>query len=439
MSRERSWFRSLLRAEDDEVLPLLWSFAYFFCLLSGYYILRPVRDEMAIEGGVQHLPWMMTATFFTLLAVTPLFGWLAGRYARGRLLLGLYTFFAVNLIVFYALMAHQVLPEWVARVFFVWVSIFNLFVVSVFWSLMADLFTAEQGIRLFGVIAAGGSTGALAGPLLTTSLTFVLPIPMLMLVSAIFLVACMICIYRLDRWARHRPQSRPGDNGGPIGGSILSGIRLAVSSPYLLGICAYLFVLTMSATVLYLEQTRLISQEITTAQARTRLFSEIDLITNLLSWLAQVFLTNRLINRFGLVSALMLLPVVSAVGFSLIGFNQTLLLFLIFTIVRRVGEYAISKPAREVLFTVVTREEKYKAKNFIDTAVSRGGDASTGWLVAGVKALGATTAHLAWMLVPIMLVWSWLAWFLAQQERRLQTTKALHDVASLYGQKNRML
>ena len=232
---------------------------------------------------------------------------------------------------------------------------------------------------------------------------------------------------------------RPGDNGGPIGGSILSGIRLAFSSPYLLAICAYLFLLTMSATVLYFEQTRLIAQEITTAQARTRLFSEMDLITNLLSWLAQVVLTNRLINRFGLVSALMLLPVVSAVGFSLIGFSQTLLLFLSFTIVRRVGEYAIAKPAREVLFTVVTREEKYKAKNFIDTAVSRGGDATTGWLIAGVKALGATTAHLAWMLVPIMMIWGWLAWFLAQQERRLHMTQASRDVASLYGQKNRML
>ncbi len=420
---DRGWFRSLLKAEDDEVLPLLWSFAYFFCLLCGYYILRPVRDEMAIEGGVQHLPWMMTATFVTLLAVTPLFGWLSGRYARGGLLLGLYTFFAANLIVFHALMVNQVWPEWVARVFFVWLSVFNLFVVSVFWSLMADLFTPEQGIRLFGVIAAGGSTGALAGPLLTTSLTFVLPIPMLMLVSAAFLVACMICIYRLDRWGRQRPQSRSGGNGGPISGGILSGIRLACSSPYLLAICAYLVLLTMSATVLYLLQTRLIAQEITTPEARTRLFSGMDLITNLLSWLVQIFLTNRLIKRFGLVSALIFLPLVSAVGFSLIGFNQTLLLFLSFTIVRRVGEYAISKPAREVLFTVVTREEKYKAKNFIDTAVSRGGDASTGWLITGVQALGATTAHLAWMLVPIMLTWSWLGWFLAQRERRMQTTK----------------
>lgn len=181
------WYRSVIRfvqAEPQEVRPLAWSFGYFFCLLCGYYILRPVRDEMAIQGGVHNLPWMMTGTFVTLVAVTPLFGWLSARYSRYRLLLAVYLFFIANLIGLYVLMTSGQYIEWVARGFFIWLSVFNLFVVSVFWSFMADLFTPAQGARLFGVIAAGGSTGALFGPLITTGLTYVFPVPALMLVSA---------------------------------------------------------------------------------------------------------------------------------------------------------------------------------------------------------------------------------------------------------------
>ena len=176
--------------------------SYFFCLLCGYSILRPVRDEMAIEGGLKHLPWMMTATFLTMLAATPLFGWLSARCSRYRLLLTVYAFFITNLLAFYALMTSHLHPEWVARGFFVWLSVFNLFIVSVFWSFMADLFTPEQGARLFGVIAAGGSSGALLGPLFTTGLTFVFPIPVLMVASSLFLGACIGCVYRLERWGR---------------------------------------------------------------------------------------------------------------------------------------------------------------------------------------------------------------------------------------------
>ena len=188
------WHRSVIRfvqAEPQEVRPLAWSFGYFLCLLCGYYILRPVRDEMAIQGGVHNLPWMMTGTFVTLLAVTPLFGWLSARYSRYRLLLAVYLFFIANLIGLYFLMTSGLYIEWVARGFFVWLSVFNLFVVSVFWSFMADLFTPAQGARLFGVIAAGGSTGALFGPLITTGLTYVFPVPVLMLASAAFLLACI--------------------------------------------------------------------------------------------------------------------------------------------------------------------------------------------------------------------------------------------------------
>ncbi|NOU09088.1 MAG: MFS transporter, partial [Nitrospira sp.] len=374
----------------EEFVPLVWAFVYFFCLLCGYSILRPVRDEMAIEGGLKHLPWMMTATFLTMLAATPLFGWLSARCSRYRLLLIVYAFFIVNLLAFYALMMSHLYPEWVARSFFVWLSVMNLFIVSVFWSFMADLFTPEQGARLFGVIAAGGSSGALVGPLITTGLTFIVSVPVLMLASMLFLTLCLGCVYRLDRWGREQSahhQSRPGD---PLRGSFLAGIRLTMSSPYLLGICGYLAFLTMTATFLYLEQTRLVSEYLDQPEARTRLFSSLDFTTGLLTWLTQMFVTTRVISRFGLVAPLLFLPVISLIGFLGIALWPTLGVYVVFSVLRRVGEYALSKPAREVLFTVVSREEKYKAKNFIDTAISRGGDASTGWLVTGVRALGAT-------------------------------------------------
>jgi len=416
-TRLTRWAGSL-GAKREELIPLAWAFAYFFCLLCGYSILRPVRDEMAIEGGLKHLPWMMTATFLTMLAATPLFGWLSAGCSRYRLIVTVYAFFITNLLAFYALMTSHLYPEWVARGFFVWLSVFNLFIVSIFWSFMADLFTPEQGARLFGVIAAGGSSGALMGPLITTGLTFIVSVPVLMLASMVFLTLCLGCVSRLDRWGREQSihhQSRPGD---PLRGSFLAGVRLTMSSPYLLGICGYLVFLTMTATFLYLEQTRLVSEYLDRPESRTRLFSSLDFVTGLLTWSTQMFVTKRVISRFGLVAPLLFLPVISLVGFLGIALWPSLAVYAVFSVLRRVGEYALAKPAREVLFTVVSREEKYKAKNFIDTAISRGGDASTAWLVTAVKALGATPIHIAWVLVPLMGVWAWLAGLLARQEKR---------------------
>ncbi|HEX6949540.1 MAG TPA: MFS transporter [Nitrospira sp.] len=418
MTGPQTTLRALTGADSEEVRPLCWSFLYFFCLLCGYYILRPVRDEMAIEGGVQHLPWMMTATFLTLLVATPLFGYVSARVARDRLLLAVYAFFASHLVGFFLLMSGHVAPQWIARAFFVWLSVYNLFVVSVFWSFMADIFRPEQGARLFSIIAAGGSTGAMVGPLLTTGLTYLVPVPALMLVSAGLLGACWFCIRALDRWSNQHARPSFERTGDAIGGSMWAGMRLSVSSPYLLGICAYLFFLTTTATFLYLEQTRLVGEQFGSAQARTRLFAVVDLAVNIMTFLMQLFMTGPMISRFGFASALILLPAASIFGFAMIGLMPVLLTFILFTIVRRVSEYAVAKPAREVLFTVVGREEKYKAKNFIDTAVSRGGDAATGWIVNGVKAMGISATQIAWALIPLACVWAWLGWLLARQEER---------------------
>jgi AAA family ATP:ADP antiporter len=247
-----------------------------------------------------------------------------------------------------------------------------------------------------------------------------------MLVSAALLGMCWFSIRALDRWSKQQAgrgggavpgASAPG-RGDPIGGSLWGGMRLALSSPYLWGICAYLFLLTTTATFLYLEQTRLVGEQVASAEGRTRLFAVMDLAVNVLSFLAQLFMTGPMISRFGLAAALVLLPAASVVGFAVVGTMPLLLSFILFTIVRRIGEYAVAKPAREVLFTVLSVEEKYKAKNFIDTAVSRAGDAATGWIVKAVKAVGIEATQMAWTLIPLSLVWAWLGWWLAKQEER---------------------
>src|SRR6476659_5959302 len=233
------------------------------------------------------------------------------------------AFLASHLVGFFLLMSSHVAPQWIARVFFVWLSVFNLFVVSVFWSFMADIFRPEQGTRLFSIIAAGGSTGAMVGPLVTTGLTYLVPIPALMLVSAALLGMCWFCIRALDRWSKEQPGHAPEHvmerRGQVIGGSMWAGMRLALSSRYLLGICAYLFLLTTTATFLYLEQTRLVGEQVASAQGRTRLFAVMDLAVNVLTFLAQLLVTGPMISRFGLASALVLLPTASIVGFAVIG------------------------------------------------------------------------------------------------------------------------
>jgi AAA family ATP:ADP antiporter len=285
---------ALLKADEQELLPLAWSFVYFFSLLCGYYMLRPVRDEMAIEGGVQHLPWMMTATFLSLVAVTPIFGWLSARFPRRRLLPIVYVFFTANLLLFYILMKSRIHPEWVARVFFVWLSVFNLFVVSVFWSFMVDVFSPDQGKRLFGMIAAGGSAGALLGPSVTAVSTYLFPIANLMVLSAGTLLLCVFCIRRLDDWSRVYTPDREREAEAPIGGGILAGIRLALSSTYLAGISGYVLLLALTATVLYLEQAQVVGSLIPSPQERTRLYASVDVTVSAVTFLTQTFATNRL-------------------------------------------------------------------------------------------------------------------------------------------------
>lgn len=415
-----------VRVQAPEVAAMFWSFCYFFCLLCGYYILRPVRDEMGIQGGVGNLQWLFTATFVAMLAAVPLFGWVSSRFSRRQLLPIVYLFFVANVLIFFLLLQGKVAMQLTAQAFFVWTSVFNLFVVSVFWSFMADLYSNEQAKRLFGFIAAGGSTGAIAGPSLTAWLAPTIGPAMLLPISAAFLLGAVLCILPLLDWSDANPPARkpeqPPDQ--PLGGSIFAGISLMLRSEYLLGIGLYVVLYTILSTFLYFTQAYLISAAIPDSGDRTALFAKIDLAVNALTLVGQIFVVHRLIARFGLSFALVLLPVFAIIGFFVLGLYPTLAVLIVFQIIRRAANYAITRPAREILFTVVTREEKYKAKNFNDTVVYRGGDAVSGWLFEGLRILGLGFAGIAFVGVPIAMLWATTGYLLGRAQERLRAAQS---------------
>ena len=410
-----------VEVRDGEVRALLWSFAYFFFLLSSYYVLRPLRDEMGVQSGVENLQWLFTGTFFVMLLAVPCFGAVVARFAKSRLVPLVYRFFIANILIFYLLLSFEVARPLVAGAFFVWVSVFNLFVVSIFWSFMADLFRNEQGRRLFGFIAAGGSAGALLGPTLTAALAEPLGPVNLLLVSAGLLELTVWCIRSLLKApglsAAGPPPARRAET--PIGGGILAGVGLVARSPYLLMICLYILLFTTTSTFLYFEQAHIVAQFSDDSAERTRLFALIDLAVGLLTLLVQCTLTGRLMTRFGLAFALGFLPLLTLLGFAALALAPTLAVLVAFQSIRRAANFAISKPAREVLFTVVTAEEKYKSKNFIDTAVYRGGDMASGWAFHGLRGLGLDLAAIAGITVPLAALWLGVAVFLGRRQNDL--------------------
>jgi AAA family ATP:ADP antiporter len=324
----------------------------------------------------------------------PVFGWLSARLPRAKLLPAVYGFFAVNLLLF----AFSLPP----LVFFVWLSVFNLFVVSVFWSFMSDIFDTAQAARLYGAIAAGGSCGAIAGPLLATVLSQTLGNAGLLVLAAAILGLTIPCIAMLARWSRQHPRAGNPQPEAPLGGSILAGVRAALGSPFLLGICGYLLCYTVLSTALYFQQVTIVKEAVPEAE-RTRLLASVDLTVNALTLVLQVLAFSRLTALLSPGWLLALMPLVSIAGFLWLGATPALAALIAFGVVRRVGEFAVSKPAREALFTVVPREERYKAKNFIDTVVYRGGDALAGWIFAGPAAFLAAGLSAAWTAIAFYL------------------------------------
>jgi len=418
--------RRVVRIEAGEGRALGWAFAYFFFLLCAYYILRPLRDEMGVAAGLANLQWLFTATFFVMLAAMPGFGALVARLPRRRFIAWVYRFFAVSLIAFWALLALDVGRVHVARALFVWVSVFNLFVVTVFWGFMSERFGYERGRRLFGFIAAGGTAGALLGPSLTALLAVPLGPANLLQVSDLLLEIATRCAAQLDR--APLPQAPGSESAGAnapradqaIGGGIWAGLTEVLRSRYLMLICAHVALLSLTSTFLYFQQASIVAGAFESPAERTRVFALIDLAVGLTTLAVQLMLTGRVILRFGAGVALALLAVVTAIGFATIALVPVLAAVIAFQAIKRAAEFSIANPARETLFTVVTREQMYKSKSFIDTAVFRGADAASGWIYTALRQLAALEASvIAWIAVPVALGWAAMLLKLGAMQRDL--------------------
>jgi len=418
----RVYVARVFKVEAQEVEPVALGLTMFFLLFAGYFMLRPVRETMGIAGGVNNLQWLFTGTFVATLAAMPLFGWLAGRAARRRVLAWTLGFFATNLVLF--ALGFLLLPDnaWLARAFYIWLSVFNLLAVSVCWSVMADLFRIVEARRLFALMAVGASVGGLVGPLLGVALVGAIGHAGLLLLSAALLVGTIGAARRLQAWRDRFPLS-PGEataRGKPIGGSPFAGAGQVLRSPFLLGSAVFVLLLAAATTFLYFEQARLMQIAFPDRVDQTRVFGIIDMIVQALAIMTQLFLTGRIAQKLGVGVLLVAVPLVVAGGFVWLAFAPTFAVLAVVMITRRSGEYALVRPGREMLFTVVPVEAKYKAKNFIDTVVYRGSDALSGWLKTAVDLIAQQPAIAALVGAGIALAWAANGAWLAQAQRRLE-------------------
>jgi AAA family ATP:ADP antiporter len=399
--------KRVIPVEPEEWKPVALATAYGFCILLSYYILRPVRDEIStVDRGNLQILW--TAVFLVMLVAVPLYSWLVSRVSRGVFIPVANRFFALNILAFWA--ALQLLPEstrpWVDRVFYVWVSVFALFVVTVFWGFVADLFRNRQGKRLFGFIAVGASLGGIVGSAFTGQVASFVPVFALLLISAIPLeVAAWLAraLHREAESSRAAVLRTEGDRR--VGGTAWSGMQTVFRDPYLMKIAGFVFLMTFASTILYFQQSFLIYDAIADRGERREFLANIDLATNVLTILTQGLFTAHIIRKIGVGLSLAAVPAVTLLGFVGLGIWPLLWTLVVLQTLYRAGRYAVARPAREVCFTVVGRDERYKSKAFIDAAVYRGGDLVNGWIYAGLAALGLSIGAISLVSAPVIALW----------------------------------
>ena len=415
------WLQRAFSVEEDEAGVVIAGFVMFFLLFAGYFMLRPVRETMGIAGGVRNLQWLFTGTFVATLAAMPLFGWIAGRVRRRNILYWVYAFFVANLLAFAACFALKPDDPWIARAFYIWLSVFNLIAISVAWSVLVDVFTTAQSKRLFALMAGGASLGGLVGPMLGVFLVGPLGYSGLLLLSAMLLAAAAVAAWRVRRWrdARPLPADASMPDQRPLGGSPFAGAIEVLKSPYLLGIGIFVLLLASVTTFLYFEQAALVEARFPDPKDQTRVFGTIDTVVQTLAILSQLFITGRVARRLGVGVLLVTVPLVVAAGFLWLAFAPVFAVLAVVMVVRRAGEYAFVRPGREMLYTVVAPEAKYKAKNFNDTVVYRGADAVSGWVKAGIDMFAQQPAVAMVIGSGIALVWAANGAWLARTQRRL--------------------
>ena len=411
-----------IEVRPEEVPVVGWCWLYIFSVLSSYYIMRPIRDQAGVAGGVNNLQWLFTGTLVGMLVLNIPFSYLVKKLPRSRFIPITYRFFAANIVLFAALLHWSDAAQgiWVGRIFFIWVSVFNLFVVSVFWQMNVDLFSPEQGKRLFALIAVGATVGAIVGSSLTASLArYVSPI-FLLLGAAILLEVAVFSVGRLSRLSPtlHR-QPVAGSEETPIGGSVFAGITHAFRSRYLVNVSLFLLLFAVTSTFLYFQQLGIVSRSFSDRGTQTAFFASVDLVVNVLTLVIQLFLTGRIVLLLGVALTLGVLPALTIIGFGALALFPTIAAVAVFQVLRRAADYAIARPTREVLFTVVPREDRYKAKSFIDTAVYRTGDQVGAWSVALLRWAGLGTAGVALVAIPIAALWLLDALWLGRRQELL--------------------
>ncbi len=433
MSVALRWITRSTNVRSEEMGAAVLSAAYFFTVLCAYYILRPIRDEMAVAGGVENLPLMFTGTLILMIIVNPPFAALVAKYARDTFVIYAYRFFALNLLVFFVLLLNM--PEegtiWIGRAFYWWVSVFNLFVVSIFWAFMSDVWSLQQSKRVYGFIGVGGTIGAMSGAALTTGLVGLIGREFLMLVSVVLLEVAVFIVRRLSAlFSRlRRVRGEQDDSSKVIGGTLYSGIVHVVQNPYLLAMCVYMLCYTIVGTFLYYQQAE-IAATIQDRDLRTAFFGSIDTATNALTLFTQLFLTGHIMRRLGVGVTLAALPALCVIGFTGLGVWPTAIVIVVFQVLRRGSNFALARPAKESLYTVVEREDRFKAKALIDTFVYRGGDQIGVWSYAGLSALGLGMASIAFTAVPIAGLWLAVGLWLGKRQSELAGAKARAEAST---------
>lgn len=418
--------KKLVNVKSGEIRALLWSFAYFFFLLSTYYMMLPLRDAMGIEGGTRDLPYLFVATFLVTLATAPFQAWVAARLPRAKFVPVIYLFLVANMAIFWLLMSAGVSPVNVARAFFVWVTVFSVFTVSIFWSFMADLYSSSQSKRLFGFIGAGGSVGSIFGPQLTRHLVEPIGVANLLLVAGTLLVLAVVCANRLERAAADARAADPDfkaaseERAKPVGGGMFEGFPLLFKSSYLGGIGTWVFLLSFAGTMLYFVQAEVVSAYTADTGQRTQIFATIATWVGILSLLVQLTATGRIIPAIGVGRAAALLPIVFVIGFAALALSPVLLVVAGFQAVQRATNFGIANLARESLWTVVSRGEKFKAKNIVDGTIFRGADVVNGWIFTFFSAvLALSVPVIAGISAVIAGGWAMLSlWLGREQEKR---------------------
>lgn len=419
------FFGRLFRVQQGEWPKLLLAFFTFFLLLGTWFMLRPVRGTVAANNS-ELLPWLYTATFTTMLLAVPVFGYLVSRFPRKVFLPAVYLFFASNIVLFIFLFRGDDTNLWVQRGFYVWSSVFNLFIYSLFWSLMADIFRAGQATRLFGSIMAGGSLGAIVGPLITSQWVGDIGTKGIMMIALCAFLAAVGMIMALSHiYSGNQAQNGDGEAGENqvVGGTLFEGAVRVFTSKYLLFICLLMLAHNLTSTFLYNGLAILVDNEIigpNSFDRRTEFFSYVDLIVQIIAFVFQFFITSRLLAWLGMGRSLIMIPLMLTAGMVILGSGLTLVLFAGVQILQRSMNYGLIGPAKEMLFTVVDRETKYKCKNFIDTVVYRGSDVTASWLVNILLKVGLSLSHIAWLFVPVMLMWSAAVWYLGGLYQKLK-------------------